>query len=112
MGLLATCLFAECIVLFVRVNSLKSKMESNAESIRNAERLEYEKKSNKLEMMLKERELEIKAEYEEMLLLAKNAKHEQDERLAEIKIELENAKFSKERADGEYREIMNDAISL
>ena len=102
LGLLATCLFAECIVLFVRVNSLKSKMESNAESIRNAERLEYEKKSNKLEMMLKERELEIKAEYEEMLLLAKNAKHEQDERLAEIKIELENAKFSKERADGEY----------
>ena len=103
LGLLATCLFAECIVLVVRVNGLKNKMHAEAQSIKNSERLEYEKKRNKLEMMLKERELEIKAEYEEMLLLAKNAKHEQDEKLAEIGVELENAKFAKSRADGEYR---------
>ena len=73
LGLLATCLFAECILLIVRVNTLKHKMDSEAESIRNQERSNYEKQKHQLEMMLKESELEIKAEYEEMLLLAKNA---------------------------------------
>ena len=74
LGLLATCLFAECIVLIVRVNSLKNRMDAEAESIRSQERRNYEKQKHQLEMMLKESELEIKAEYEEMLLLAKNAK--------------------------------------
>ena len=84
LGLLAMCLFAECVTLFVRVNNLKSKMEANAESIRTQERLNYEEKQNRLKMVLKESELEIKAEYEEMLLLAKKAKHEQYEKLAEL----------------------------
>ncbi len=98
LGLLATCLFAECIVLIVRVNNLKHKMISEAETIRTEERLSFEKKQHQMEMMLKESELEIKAEYEEMLLLAKNAKREQDEKLAEINVELDNAKNAKERA--------------
>jgi len=102
LGLLATCLFAECILLIVRVNTLKHKMDSEAESIRNQERSNYEKQKHQLEMMLKESELEIKAEYEEMLLLAKNAKQKQDEKLAEITVELENAKVAKERSNAEY----------
>ncbi len=102
LGLLATCLFAECIVLIVRVNNLKHKMISDAESIRTEERLNYEKKQHQLEMMLKERELEIKAEYEDMLLLAKQAKREQDEKLAEINVELDAVKTAKMRADAEF----------
>lgn len=101
LGLLATCLFAECIVLILRVSHLKNKMEAQAESIRTSERLDYEKKLNQKEMLLKESELEIKAEYEEMLLLAKNAKREQDEKLAEINVELENARAAGERAAAE-----------
>ena len=101
LGLLATCLFAECIVLILRVSHLKNKMEAQAESIRTSERLDYEKKLNQKEMLLKESELEIKAEYEEMLLLAKNAKREQDEKLAEINVELENARVAGERAAAE-----------
>ncbi len=102
LGLLATCLFAECIVLIVRVNTLKNKMDSETEAIKNQERSNYEKQKHQLEMMLKESELEIKAEYEEMLLLAKNAKQKQDEKLAEITVELENAKFAKERYNAEF----------
>lgn len=113
LGLLAMCLFAECVTLFVRVNNLKSKMEANAESIRTQERLNYEEKQNRLKMVLKESELEIKAEYEEMLLLAKKAKHEQDEKLAEITVELENAKFEKDRARAEKEsfEKLNKSLS-
>ncbi len=102
LGLLATCLFAECIILVVRVNSLKSKMDSEAESIRTQEKLNYEKKQNQLEMLLKESELEIKAEYEDLMNLAKKAKREQDEKLVEITVELENAKFATQRANAEY----------
>ena len=115
LGLLATCLFAECIVLVVRVNSLKNRMEAEAESIRNKERSNYEKQKHQLEMMLKESELEIKAEYEEMLLLAKNAKQKQDEKLAEISVELENAKFAKERSNAEfemYKKMREQSLAL
>lgn len=115
LGLLATCLFAECIVLVVRVNNLKHKMQSEADSIRTQERLNFDKKQHQLEMMLKESELEIKAEYEEMLLLAKNAKREQDEKLAEINVELENVKFAKERFNSEsdgYKKMREQMMSL
>lgn len=115
LGLLATCLFAECIVLIVRVNNLKSRMESEAEAIRNSERSNYEKQKHQMELILKESELEIKAEYEEMLLLAKNAKREQDEKLAEINVELENAKFARTRAAAEldgYRKMRAQSLAL
>ncbi len=102
LGLLATCLFAECVILFVRVNSMRNKMEAEAESIRTEELVKYEKKRNELEMLLKEQELEMKAEYEDMLALAKSAKREQDEKLAEIKTELQNAREAVSRADSEY----------
>ena len=46
LGVLATCLFAECIILVVRVNSLKNKMEAEAEAIRSDEFVKYEKKRN------------------------------------------------------------------
>ena len=111
LGLLATCLFAECIVLVVRVNTLKNKMDAEAESIRTQERLNYENKQNQLKMMLKESELEIKAEYEDMMNLAKKAKREQDEKLAEITVELENAKFATQRANAEF-EICKKAREL
>lgn len=72
LGVLAACLFAECIILVVRVNSLRNKMESEAETIRNDELVKYEKKRNELEMLLKEREIEMKSEYEDMLSLARS----------------------------------------
>ncbi len=102
LGGLATCLFAECIILIVRVNSLRNKMEAEAESIRTDELVKYEKKRNELEMLLKEREIELKSEYEEMLSLARNAKREQDEKLAEAKIQAQNATRASERADAEF----------
>ncbi len=102
LGLLATCLFAECVILFVRVNSIKNKMDAEAESIRTEELVKYEKKRNELEMLLKEQELEMKAEYEDMLALAKAAKREQDEKLSEIKVELQNARDASMRADSEF----------
>ena len=102
LGVLATCLFAECIILVVRVNSLRNKMESEKESIRTDELVKYEKKRNELEMLLKEREIELKAEYEEMLSLARSAKREQDEKLAEAKIQAQNATRAVERADAEF----------
>lgn len=102
LGVLATCLFAECIILVVRVNSLRNKMESEAESIRTDELVKYEKKRNELEMLLKEREIELKSEYEEMLSLARSAKREQDEKLAEAKIQAQNATRAVERADAEF----------
>lgn len=102
LGVLATCLFAECIILVVRVNSLKNKMEAEAEAIRSDEFVKYEKKRNELEMLLKEREIELKSEYEDMLSLARAAKREQDEKLAEAKIRVQNAERAAERADAEY----------
>ena len=102
LGVLATCLFAECIILVVRVNSLRNKMEAEKESIRSDELVKYEKKRNELEMLLKEREIELKSEYEEMLSLARSAKREQDEKLAEAKIQAQNATRAVERADAEF----------
>lgn len=102
LGLLATCLFAECIILVVRVNSLRNKMEAEAESIRSDELVKYEKKRNDLEMMLKEKELEIKSEYEDMLALVRATKREQEEKLAEAKTEFQNAQRAVERAELEY----------
>ncbi len=102
LGVLATCLFAECIILIVRVNSLRNKMEAEAESIRTDELVKYEKKRNELEMLLKEREIEMKSEYEDMLSLARSAKREQDEKLAEAKIQVQNAIRASERADAEF----------
>ena len=102
LGVLATCLFAECIILVVRVNSLRNKMEAEKESIRSDELVKYEKKRNELEMLLKEREIELKSEYEEMLSLARSAKREQDEKLAEAKIQAQNASRAVERADAEF----------
>ncbi len=102
LGVLAACLFAECIILVVRVNSLRNKMESEAETIRNDELVKYEKKRNELEMLLKEREIEMKSEYEDMLSLARVAKREQDEKLAEAKIRVQNAERAAERADAEF----------
>ncbi len=102
LGVLAACLFAECIILVVRVNSLKNKMEADAETIRTDELVKYEKKRNELEMLLKEREIEMKSEYEDMLSLARVAKREQDEKLAEAKIRAQNAERAVERADAEF----------
>ncbi len=102
LGLLAACLFAECVILFVRVNSMRNKMESEAESIRTEELLKYEKKRNELEMLLKERELEIKAEYEDMLALTKAAKREHEEKSAELEIGIRNARETVSRANLEY----------
>ena len=102
LGVLAACLFAECIILVVRVNSLRNKMEAEAETIRNDELVKYEKKRNELEMLLKEREIEMKSEYEDMLSLARVAKREQDEKLAEAKIRVQNAERAVERADAEF----------
>ena len=102
LGVLATCLFAECIILVVRVNALRNKMEAEAEAIKTDELVKYEKKRNELEMLLKEREIEMKSEYEDMLSLARVAKREQDEKLAEAKIQVQNAIRSVERADAEF----------
>ena len=99
---MAMCLFAECIILFVRVSSLKNKMRIESEKIRTDERLKYEKKSNELEMLLKEREIEMKSEYEDLLSMAKTAKREQDEKLSLLDSQMRNARFAKERAEAEY----------
>lgn len=102
LGVMAMCLFAECIILFVRVSSLKNKMRIESEKIRTDERLKYEKKSNELEMLLKEREIEMKSEYEDLLSMAKTAKREQDEKLSLLDSQMRNARFAKERAEAEY----------
>lgn len=102
LGLLATCLFAECIILLVRVNSLKNSSLAEAEKIRTDEKLKYEKKGNELEMLYKEREIELKSEYEDLLSMAKAAKREQDEKLAELDARIRDAKFASERAEAEY----------
>ena len=77
-------------------------MEAEAESIRSDELVKYEKKRNDLEMMLKEKELEIKSEYEDMLALVRATKREQEEKLAEAKTEFQNAQRAVERAELEY----------
>lgn len=102
LGLLATCLFAECIVLIVRVNSLKNKLQAETEAVRSEERIKYEKKRNELEMHMKERELELKAEYEDTLALARASKREQSEKLAETEEELKNAQNATAKAEEEY----------
>lgn len=103
LGLLAVCLFAECIILVVRINSLRNKMEAENESVRAEERMKFEKKRNDFEMQLKERELELKGEYEDLLGAARAARREQDEKLAEARAELQNAKASSERAEAEFK---------
>ena len=102
LGLVATVLFAELVIMAVRLNSMKSKMAANADAIRAEELVKYEKKRNELEMILKESELEIKAEYEEMLAMARNVKRDQEEKLEAAKAEFENAKRVAERAEAEY----------
>ena len=84
LGLLATCLFAECIILLVRVNSLKNSMRTESEKIRTDEKLKYEKKNNELEMLYKEREIELKSEYEDLLSMAKAAKREEEEKIMRL----------------------------
>ncbi len=115
LGVLATCLFAECIILVVRVNSMRNKMEVEAESIRKEELVKYEKKRNELEMLMKEREFELKSEYEGMLARGRAAKREQEEKLAETKSELVNAKRASERAEIErvrYAKMQSECKKL
>ncbi len=102
LGLLATCLFAECIILLVRVNSLKNSMRTESEKIRTEEKLKYEKKNNELEMLYKEREIELKSEYEDLLSMAKAAKREEEEKIADLDAKIRNAKFAASRAEAEY----------
>ena len=102
LGLLATCLFAECIILLVRVNSLKNSMRTESEKIRTDEKLKYEKKNNELEMLYKEREIELKSEYEDLLSMAKAAKREEEEKIADLDAKIRNAKFAASRAEAEY----------
>lgn len=53
-------------------------------------------------MLYKEREIELKSEYEDLLSMAKAAKREQDEKLAELDARIRDAKFASERAEAEY----------
>ncbi len=102
LGLLATCLFAECIILVVRVNSLRNKLQTETEAARADEHVKFEKRRNELEMLMKERELEMKGQYDELMAVARAAKREQSEKLAEVEAELKNARRAVEKAEEEY----------
>ncbi len=102
LGLLATVLFAECVILFVKAHSLKSKMDAEVESIRADEKLKYEKKAAELEINLKEQGLELKSEYEDLLSHAREAKHEIDLRLSELERQKAAAIRAEEEARTEY----------
>ncbi len=102
LGLLATVLFAECIILFIKAHSLKSKMDVEVESIRADEKLKYEKKAAELEINLKEQGLELKAEYEDLLSRAREAKHDIDLRLSELERQKAAAVRAEEEAKTEY----------
>ncbi len=102
LGLLATCLFAECVILYVRAHSMKNKMEADAENIRKEEFVKYEKMRNELEFATRERELELKSEYEDLLSSVKSAKRETEDKLAEAKEAVRLAENMERRAREEF----------
>ena len=102
LGILAICLFAECVVLVVRMASLKNKMEGESEKVRAEERVKYEKMRNDLELEMKEREIELKSEYETLMSSARDSKKAQEEFLERAKDELKNAEESARHAKSEF----------
>jgi len=102
LGFLATFLFAECIILFIKGHSLKNKMDAEIESIRHEEKLKSEKREAELEIAYKERDLELKAEYEDLLSAARSAKRELDEKAAELDVKTRSAARAAEISEMEY----------
>ncbi len=101
-GFLATFLFAECIILIIKGHSMKNKMEAQIDGIRNDEKLRYEKKQAQLELSLKEQEIELKSEYEDLLNAAKGARREIDERLEDLRAQKASSAKAQEISDAEY----------
>ncbi len=102
LGGLATLLFAECIILFIKGHSLKNKMDAEVEGIRYEEKLKYEKKEAELQIHLKAQELELKSDYEDLLAAARQAKREIEDKLSEAKINSDRAQRASEMREQEF----------
>lgn len=112
LGLLAAFLLAECLALFTKLNAVRNNRQSAIDTAVADERVKAEKKRSELEMMLKERELELKAEYEELLSLGREAKRKEEERVAAASGEFEKAQAALAKANAAFKRYENSAKLL
>ena len=121
LGLLAAVLAAECIILFIKTQAMKGRLDSTVESAVKEERAKFESRRSELELELRERAMRLETEYGSLVSEAEKARRRlADERAhvaqksAELKLEIDAAanerrlyekKSAEAQARGELFEI-------
>lgn len=101
LGLLSAVLAAECIILFVRIQSMRHRIDFKLDEVVKAERAKAEHRKSELEIELKQRAISLESEYENLAAKAKLAKAQFDEKTEKARFALENAKIAARSAEGE-----------
>ena len=115
LGLLSAMLGAECVILFVKSQSLRHKVSAEFDAVLNSEKQNYKNRERELELGIKERSLVLEHEYEALISEAKKRKEILDEKLARVSFDAESRRLSAERAKGlceKYERLSKEAEAL
>lgn len=106
LGLLSAVLAAECIILFVRIQAMRHRLDSQIEEVVRDERTKAEHRKAELELELKQRAMSLESEYENLEQKTKQAKLLLDEKIEKSRFEIENAKIAARNAENEQKSYL------
>lgn len=106
LGLLSAVLAAECIILFVRIQAMRHKIDSHIEELVRKERSKVDRRKAELELELKQRAMSLESEYENLEEDTKRAKSLLDEQIEKSRFEIENAKIAARNAENEHKNYL------
>ena len=104
LGLLTAFLAAQCIILYVKANTIRGKMDSTIDELVRAERMKAEARKMEMEAELKERGMRLETEYASLISEARKKFKESEARLAEASAVRAGARrsFDANRANEEH----------
>ena len=106
LGLLSAVLAAECIILFVRIQSMRHKINSRLEEFVRDERMKIEHRKSELELELKQRAMSLESEYENLESNTRQAKALLDEQIEKSRFEIQKAKIASQNAENEHKNYL------
>ncbi len=118
LGLLSAVLAAECIILFVKTQTMRHKLDSSVENVVKEERAKTESRRAELEIELKERAMRLEREYEDLAAEIRRDRAGLDARISKAAYDIETARRASmqarderaryERLSGECRKLARE----
>lgn len=114
LGFLVALLVAQCIVLYIKNQTMKNKMDSTIEELLKEERIKFEIRSAEMELDLKERSLSLQNEYESLINSANKKNKIAEEKLIEADNDgaQAHAYLSRMKAENKHLQKLQNSAKL